>query len=383
MPILTAVKSNGTLIVLSGKMQKQTLRKLRERTTFYCPQCKEIVILKVGDIVIPHFSHRQDTLCSASFSEGESLEHLQGKEQLYQLFQRLNKNSQLEPYVEKLAQRPDLLVKVDSIKYPIEFQCSSIPVSQVLARTKGYESIGMKPLWLLRTPKKQQTLPPDVCTFSLTRFEESFIIHNPSTGSRLLTYNPQYEQFHYFTSLLHVAGKRYIGLHRVLSRNKQTFPFAIPKQPIEKEVVSYLNLYLALREKFLRTAILKNRRGINDPFLRMCYELKIIPVNLPNWIGIPVETVQAFREHPCEWQLAFIHFLRKHKIQINDLSISHIRRFVKVFKGASPLQIAACLEYRDFLLSKEMKQLNMQVSLSNRAIQNQLAVTLLANYAHN
>ena len=46
--------------------------------------------------------------------------------------------------------------------------------------------------------------------------------------------------------------------------------------------------YLSMRNQFLQSRILLNKRGVNDPFLRMCYELRVIPTNLPKWIGLPV-----------------------------------------------------------------------------------------------
>ena len=89
----------------------------------------------------------------------------------------------------------------------------------------------MKPIWILHTPAKLKTLPQGVSTIHLSRFEAHFITHRISAESTFLTYNPQSEQFHYFSNLLHIAGNQYIGIHRTLSISKQVFPFARPKMP--------------------------------------------------------------------------------------------------------------------------------------------------------
>ena len=44
------------------------------------------------------------------FSEGESQEHLLGKQQLYIFLQKHIEDVELEPYFKMLSQRPDLLV---------------------------------------------------------------------------------------------------------------------------------------------------------------------------------------------------------------------------------------------------------------------------------
>ncbi len=202
-------------------------------------------------------------------------------------FKNMLKHVELEPFLKMLSQRPDILVTTQSESIPIEFQCSTIPVTDIESRSAGYRSIGMKPIWILHTPAKFSTFPVGVGIFHFSRFHESFFTHTSPEGYLFLTYNPQTEQFHYFTSLIHVAGKRYIGIHRTLPLSMQIFPFARPKTPSEK-IRRYVALYLSMRNQFLQSRVLLNRRGVNDPFLRMCYELRMLPTNLPQWIGLPV-----------------------------------------------------------------------------------------------
>ena len=149
----------------------------------------------------------------------------------------------LEPLLHKISQRPDLLVQSGQAEYPIEFQCSTIPISHLEERTDGYRRAGMEPIWILHTPAKFTNLPEGVGIFQFSKFQEWFIVSTPPEGDVLLTFNPHKQTFHYFSSLLHIAGQRYIGMHRILPLSFQIFPFARPKAPTENDRRQYANLY--------------------------------------------------------------------------------------------------------------------------------------------
>ncbi|MCZ2257222.1 competence protein CoiA [Sporosarcina sp. G11-34] len=380
--ILTAKKFDGSIIILSSKMEKEQLREWRKTARFLCPQCDDLVHLKVGEIIIPHFAHKKNASCTASFSEGESKEHLEGKRQLYEFLRSIGKEVVLEPYFKSLAQRPDLLVTSDLGQVPIEFQCSTIPVKQIELRTRGYESASMRPVWLLRTPSKLMALPQGVGVFHFSRFERSFFTHQIPVGLVFLTYDPKFEQFHYFSNLFHVTGKQYIGTHRILPISKQIFPFARPKIPTEKELQQYVHSYLSMRKKILRTRILFNRRGINDSFLRGCYELRITPEQLPLWIGVPVKYMGSFHENACEWQLDFLFFMRKHRLKSSNLTEVEIHNFIQGYEGPSEKLLKACVCYRNFLLDVGIESLDDKLKLDEKELVNKIT-TILAKSNEN
>jgi len=381
--ILTAKKCDGSIIILLPNMKKEQLREWRKTASFMCPQCEDLVHLKVGEIIIPHFAHKKNASCSASFSEGESKEHLEGKQQLYEFLRGIGKDVVLEPYFKSLAQRPDLLVTDDIGQVPIEFQCSTIPVNQIELRTSGYKSAGMRPIWLLRTPSKLKTLPQGVGIFHFSRFERSFFTHPIPVGLVFLTYDPQFERFHYFSNLLHVTGKQYIGTHRILPISKQIFPFARPKTPTEKELEQYVHSYLSMRNKFLRSRILVNRRGINDPFLRGCYELRITPNQLPLWIGVPVSFMGSFLENACEWQLALLFFMHKRHLKTSNLTEGAIRNFIQGFEGVSEEMVKACFYYQNFLLDLGIESLDLELKLDKAELIKKISNTILAKSNEN
>ncbi|MFC5604630.1 competence protein CoiA [Sporosarcina koreensis] len=377
--ILTACSDEGRLIILSSELERQELRKWRQTRKFYCPQCKGQVQLKVGDIVIPHFAHRKDATCSASFSEGESQQHLNGKRQLYQLLLNSKQEVELEPLLNRISQRPDLLVKTQEIDFPIEFQCSTIPIALLEQRTEGYRGAGMNPIWILHTPAKFTHLPEGVGIFQFSKFQEWFIVSTPPEGHVLLTFHPHNETFHYFSSLLHVAGQRYIGMHRILPHNFQRFPFVRPKAPTFNEIKQYANLYENHRQKELQNRILLNRKGIKDPFLRSCYEMKMLPTQLPPWIGVPVPGNQAFREADVEWQFRFVHFLRQNEIPFTDVAPYTIERFVRKFSGNVNEKTSACERFIDFLSHNGIDSPVQKTDYSENGILQFISERFLAN----
>lgn len=381
--ILIAKTNNGELLTLTSELTKDQLKARRKSQLFFCPQCDSPVQLKVGDIVIPHFAHEKDGVCSASFSEGETKEHLLGKQQLYLFLQKKTKHVELEPFMRILSQRPDILVMTSSGTTPIEFQCSTIPISAIESRSDGYRSIGMKPIWIFNTPTKFIDLPYGVGTFYFSKFHESFFTHIHPEGYTFLTYNPQKERFHYFSNLVHVAGKRYIGIHRSLSLAKQTFPFARPKTPSTEELNLYISNYLAMRDNFLESRILLNRRGVNAPFLKMCYEMRMHPTNLPLWIGLPVAYSESFREHDCEWQLGLIYFMRRKGICFKELTERQIYSYTSRIEGPSTGREKACLAYRDFLIAEGIESFQNRPDIDEIIISKVLSARLLAKRYEN
>jgi len=360
-------------------MDKTQLREWRKVTKFYCTQCDNPVKLKVGEIVIPHFAHEMDTSCSAAFSEGESTEHLIGKQQLFEFFERKVSLVKLEPYFKSLAQRPDLLITYNMESIPIEFQCSSIPIAQIESRTQGFNRAGMNPIWILNTPEKIKKSPQGVGIFYLSKFEETFINRSLPKNVFLLTYDPKLNQFHYVHSLLQIVGKRYIGIHRTLCMSKQTFPFARVKNPVFKDFQNYAINYRNMRKKFLNMKIILNKKGINEPFLRGCYELRKRPLELPSWIGVPVTSLNPFREEAVEWQLLFIHFIKKRGKKFSEITMGEMYGFVKNFEGASERQVDACFKYQYFLNSISVESLKDDIVFGDELLATCIENTLLAN----
>lgn len=149
----------------------------RIKNSYYCPSCKEGVFLKKGVMKAPHFSHFKKTTCLL-FSEGETKEHLEGKQLLYEWFMKQGLICQLEAYLPDLNQRPDLLVWISPKKaVAIEFQCSSLSFKKMKERTAGYKKNGYDVFWIVGSEFKLDE--------RITAFQRLFIYSNNKVTSSL------------------------------------------------------------------------------------------------------------------------------------------------------------------------------------------------------
>ncbi|VDG20794.1 competence protein [Lactobacillus sp.] [Lactiplantibacillus mudanjiangensis] len=127
---------------------------------YQCPGCRAPVQLKRGTVVTAHFAHQAHHSCQ-TFSEGETAEHLLGKQQLAAWFKASGYQVQLEAPLKALHQRPDVLVQLPGQPpLALEFQCSPLSVTRLKARTQGYHNHGYRVLWLLGSPYQQPRLRP-------------------------------------------------------------------------------------------------------------------------------------------------------------------------------------------------------------------------------
>lgn len=378
--MLSAKTGDGQLFILSPDMSRSRLKRLRASERFFCPECGSALQLKVGDIVIPHFAHLQDAHCLNAFSEGESAEHLNGKQQLYQFLSRLEVQVAMEPLLPKLSQRPDLLVQHLETSTPIEFQCSRISQALMKERTQGYQKAGMEPIWILHTPAKFSKLPLGVNVFRFSKFEEHFFITPYKDHPYLLTYNTYTQTFHYYSNLLPIEGQRYIGVHTKLPIAYQCYPFAVPKSPAQSMLSEYVSCYVQQRDHYIHSRVQYNRQGIHNPFLRCCYELRIPPTLLPDWIGIPVCIKRVFREHDCEWQVGLLRELVQSGINFNEVSAAHLEQFCRRFNGDPEEMAVACSNYLSILCENGIHSFQKHVELGENKILRLISERFLANH---
>ena len=127
---------NGSLINL--------LEKLPKAGKFFCPACKSEVILKSGQIKMPHFAHKSLKNCEF-WAENESEQHLSLKKELYD-WTKKDEKIEVEKYLPQLEQTPDLLV---NDKIALEVQCSRLSIARLRERTKNYKNHDYHVFWLL------------------------------------------------------------------------------------------------------------------------------------------------------------------------------------------------------------------------------------------
>ena len=119
----------------------------RQGEKYYCPECGEELILRKGKTKIAHFAHYSKSKCL--FGEGETYEHLLGKQQIFEWAREHGWDAELEVYIAELNQRADIIITIKEKQFVIEFQCSPLSERKLAERTRGYRKIGLNCIWLL------------------------------------------------------------------------------------------------------------------------------------------------------------------------------------------------------------------------------------------
>lgn len=296
--MLTALTEKRQVIQLSMHAKKDHLREIRKKQVFFCPACNERVILKVGEVIIPHFAHMKNLTCDV-FSEGETKAHLKGKHLLYNWLKKQTLPVMMEPYLGAIRQRPDLLLKKEESYVAIEFQCSTIQTVHIEARTKGYAKLGMEVLWIALAKKP---FFPGLNKMKISQFHQRFI-HRQN----LILFDVEKRHFHLSRPLLHVAALQFISYNLKLTLAEANYPLTKVVEA-DVNVQDLMTLWFEERQRYIVNRIRFNKRGLKDPFILCCYIHKITALDLPNWIGIP-STYRGDR-HSVEWQLFVIMLLK-------------------------------------------------------------------------
>ncbi len=204
---------------IQGKMVDASDYQPIVKSSLYCPGCGGKVIFKKGVKVIAHFAHVSLRDC-ASFSEGESAEHLAAKVLLKGWMQ----NAIVEAYLPQLQQRPDLLWG----KLAIEVQCSPLSFTRYTERTTQYFVHGYLPWWILggklRPHKKWTTFQKACCYYQKTRGLKLYCI-DVEEGQLLVYYHIQWHyrrRYHYERYAFHYRSfslKQVLGLAPSAKKN--------------------------------------------------------------------------------------------------------------------------------------------------------------------
>ncbi|WP_158598223.1 competence protein CoiA [Falsibacillus albus] len=295
--MLTAVNQIGEVFSLVHGFPKEELRSIRKEMNFYCPHCHERVHMRVGNIKFPHFSHMPNSSCS--FSEGESKVHLQGKLDLYNwLTSHRGVHAELEPYLPAIGQRPDILFQWEDRIYSLEYQCSAIPIEDMVNRTKGYISADIHPIWILG-PVFEKIYGASPSVNQLSAFQWSFFQHMQDSGLYLLSYCPQKK------SLLHLSRPFPISSKKIYSVIT-TLPLH-QLHPSQLSSIQTKQLKIPLSHWLMEKARwagqrMRFSRKYKDPFLQCVYNSgKNLLVMSPQ-IGLPVPSMYTMAVHPIEWQ---------------------------------------------------------------------------------
>lgn len=290
--ILTAL-DKGRLFTLQAYHTRQELIQLRRDRTFLCPACETPVVLKVGTTKIPHFAHLQQFSCTPG-SEPETQLHLLGKSRLSSFFHEKNIINHVEHYLPQIKQRPDLLAE----KSAVEFQCSTLPVEQVIKRSQGYAKMGLRSIWIRGVEK----VPAPGLGIVQIRLFERAMFRGTQLHPHLLQFSPVHSLFIYYSNLFYVQANRWIGKVSLLPMREQVYPFAVPKKMDKAEYKQAAALMQIEKNKFIRSQLFAKNR-MRNPFWRLSYELQLDREAIPEIFGLPLAGGHLFWEHPLLWQM--------------------------------------------------------------------------------
>ena len=350
--LLTALDENGKVVSLVDEKVPSVLQGRSRFSRYYCPVCKELMIIKAGAIRIPHFAHRKNSACSSPLFEPESRRHLDGKRHLYQFFLKNRMKASLEYYLPSLKQRPDLFVR-DNHSFAVEFQCSTVSPSAIQKRTEGYVSAGIAPIWIYgNLPERTGGN-----AFAMNDFLWALTRRQSEAGSHLLCYDPARE---ILFILYHITP----STPRKAFAHVRQFPLKSLKLPLFMNISDKppftAEQWQQAKQRWLERKV---RFGnlTRDPFLKAVYEAGQNPFLLPHVCGVPVREMEDFSSHATEWQffiwadcllklkagqrlsLNYIHYRLRERVKSSELSM-------RILPGVPAINRGKAVEaYMDFL----------------------------------
>ncbi len=291
--MLTAIRENGGQICLADIKNNFTLQALKEKETFFCPTCKEKMILKICMKKVSHFAHYRESSCSERF-ENETSYHLDGKLKLYHWLQEQGLKPELEVYDRTIQQRPDIRFIHQNTMYAVEYQCSTIPENLFIKRTRSYQTNGYTPLWILggnQFSRKSTDL------VSLSEFQY-LALDLGNEQSLLPLFCPNANSFILLRQIIPVSIRNCIASISIRTSNHVKLtdlllpqkPFSLQIEHWQKEIKAF-KLYYSQKPQSYR-----------DPFLKELYFNRLHLSYLPPEIGLPVTHSAYIRTPPVIWQ---------------------------------------------------------------------------------
>lgn len=146
---LTALAQERQLII--GITPEEELRSLSHARSLLCPECRQIMVYRSGQVRTPHFAHLPGSECPFSSSEPETEEHRAGKTLLAQWLHLLLPESTLtlEYPLAETGQRADLLLQTGKERVALEYQCANLSQREWQRRHRLYREAGYRDLWIL------------------------------------------------------------------------------------------------------------------------------------------------------------------------------------------------------------------------------------------
>ncbi|GGA98835.1 transcription factor [Macrococcus hajekii] len=267
---------------------------------YRCPVCLKPVVLKKGRYKIAHFSHQRIIDCYKSTYKTESLAHLQGKHQLYNMSRGLQVD--MEYYLSDIEQIPDILIER---RLAVELQLSVIPVDAIIRRSAGYRRLGMDVIWI--ADELKLTKQGDV--LKLTAFQRSLV---ETSRMQLYSFDSEQNIFYCYqlTELTSDLQMRYIR-----SEIQTVADFTA----VRGQLSACIALSNHQKKGFIRQCL--KQKDVREPTLSALYQLRIQHQQLPASIGIVVPLQFFIRTHPITWQSQLLLALKQQTFSVQAFAV--------------------------------------------------------------
>ncbi|WP_369900660.1 competence protein CoiA [Bacillus manliponensis] len=322
--MFVAKRENGQLLHLLHSWNEKQLRMIREKERFFCPVCHLEVGLRIGKQNRWHFAHKKSDNCLIDF-ERESSYHMRGKVQLYRWFQSQNLQVEVERYLPRIKQRPDLFVTIENRKFAIEYQCATLSNEEWLKRTKSYWKEGIQILWILGGNQLKRR---HAYWLSLSSFHSLCTQFYPHP---YLLYFCSNEKAFFKGSPLIPFSSSIVFSHLIhFPLRSTTFPSLLEHSTLS---IGALKKEWLQKKRYLRSNSLQIWKYSQRSFLHLLYKKQIPPSHFPPEIGVPLPSSLSFQTHPFLWQ-AYIVLELLESLAIGEyISLHTVFQYVARHKG--------------------------------------------------
>lgn len=319
--MLQAITKSGEYVnpALLSHEQINQLKKRKHR--FYCPVCKNKLIIKAGPMVIPHFAHSSLHDCP-NRSSGEGIYHERGKLDLFSWLTSQGYNVKLEYYLSSIKQRADLLINVGNKQVAIEYQCATIPLKEILKRTKGYQSAGIIPIWILGGNRMKRIGKQGL---SLTPTEQNYLQQFPKDRyAKLLFYCPETKRIARYDLICLSGRHRSVGHLHFLQLEKATLG-----QVLQSHHAAIFTDQWLKEKKHFRLYLPKRTYAHERQFREWLYLNRLYPSLLSSWVGLPITGQWMMKVPIWTWQTRLCYdFFNKQ----SRFTLEQLQRFIQPYR---------------------------------------------------
>ncbi|WP_223877254.1 competence protein CoiA [Lactiplantibacillus pingfangensis] len=272
----------------------------KRQVNYWCPGCHAPVRLKHGTVMVAHFAHQANEACD-TFSEGETAEHLLGKQQLAAWFAAAGYTVQIEARLPEIHQRPDVLVRLgEGQPLALEFQCSPIALEQLTQRTQGYRDHGYRVLWLLGSPYQHRLRTNSNAL--------KFLQYYATWGCFLCYWLTRENGIKLLSNLMTIDGEPLSYQHEQWSAKQISVLTLLAHRPVKLAEIQVPDHFRQYQQRLL-LGRLSHQAGIVS-LQTACYQQGGTLAQLPSWVFITVAKIPILKTTYLNWYLAIFLALR-------------------------------------------------------------------------